>query len=127
LYVIFLYFVKVSSGPTPESVVGGAAAGMYGFLRMSVFLPGKEVVKLSKTPSAFLAIFAIFQLPLLRTMWHLHKDIFALANMMFAFSMLAGLLQSLVFAAVAVTADKMIGSLLYLSLTAYSAVKRLRN
>jgi hypothetical protein len=106
---------------------------MYGILGTSLFYLGRRLLKLSIIQSSFLAIFAIFQVPLLRTTWDLHKDIFALTNMMFALSMLAGrtrewksLVQALVFVILAVAADRMIGSLLCLSLAAYAVMTRRR-
>ena len=78
-------------------------------------------------------MFAVFQVAILRTMWDLHKDIFALTTMMFALSLLARkdatwktFALSIAFASLTVAADRMIGILFCISLTAYAIMTRRR-
>jgi hypothetical protein len=134
LYVIFLYFISTTTGLPAHSVVAGMAIVMAGIFGMSLFYLGRNLLKLGISHSAFLAIFAIFQVPVLRTMWDLHKDIFALTTMMFAFSLLGrkdagwkALAQTMALATLTVAADRMIGALFCLSLAVYAVMTRRRD
>jgi hypothetical protein len=134
LYVTFLYFISITTGLPAHSVVVGVAIVMAGVFGMSLFYIGRALLKLGISQSVFLAIFAIFQVAILRTTWDLHRDIFALATMMFAFSLLgrkdAGwkvLAQTLVLATLTVAADRMIGALFCVSLAAYATMTRRRD
>ena len=134
LYVIFLYFVRITTGLPAHSIVAGVAIVMGGIFGMSLFYLGRNLLKLGISQSAFLAIFAFFQVPVLRTMWDLHKDIFALTAMMFAFSLLGrkyagwkALAQTLALATLTVAADRMIGALFCLSLAVYAVMTRRRD
>jgi len=134
LYVIFLYFVSITTGLPAHSVVVGVAIVMAGIFGMSLFCIGRTLLKLGITQSAFLAIFAIFQVAILRTMWDLHKDIFALTTMMFALSLLARkdatwktFAQTMALATLTVAADRMIGILFCVSLAAYAIMTRRRD
>ena len=134
LYVIFLYLVSIATGLPAHSVVVGVAIVMAGVFGMSLFYIGRALLKLGISQSLFLAIFAIFQVAILRTTWDLHRDIFALATMMFAFSLLgrkdAGwkvLAQTLALSTLTVAADRMIGALFCVSLAAYATMTRRRD
>jgi hypothetical protein len=131
LYVMFLYFVSIITGLPAHSVVVGVAILMAGIFGMSLFCIGRTLLKLGITQSAFLSIFAIFQVAMLRTMWDLHKDIFALTTMMFALCLLARkdatwktLAQTMALATLTVAADRMIGILFCISLAAYAIMTR---
>jgi hypothetical protein len=134
LYVFFLYFVSITTGLPAHSVVVGVAVVMAGIFGISLFCIGRTLLKLGITQSAFLAIFAIFQIAVLRTMWDLHKDIFSLTTMMFALSLLARkdgtwktVAQTMALATLTVAADRMIGILFCLSLAAYAIMTRRRD
>jgi hypothetical protein len=133
LYVIFLYFVRVITGLPAHSVVVGVAILMAGIFGMSLFFIGRNLLKLGIAQSAFLAIFAIFQVAILRTMWDLHKDIFSLTTMMFALSLLARkettlktFAETIALATLTVAADRMIGILFCVSVAAYAIMTRRR-
>jgi hypothetical protein len=133
-YVIFLYFVSIATGLPAHSVVVGVGIAMTGVFGMSLFYIGRALLKLGISESVFLAIFALFQVAILRTTWDLHRDIFALATMMFAFSVIgrkgAGwkvLAQMLALATLTVAADRMIGALFCVSLAAYAIMTRRRD
>jgi hypothetical protein len=107
---------------------------MAGIFGMSLFYIGRILLKLGITQSAFLAIFAIFQVAILRTMWDLHKDIFSLTTMMFALCLLArkdatwkSFAQTLALATLTVATDRMIGILFCVSLGAYAIITRRRD
>jgi hypothetical protein len=134
LYVTFLYLVSITIGLPAHSVVVAVAIVMTGIFGMSLFYVGRTLLKLGISQSAFIAIFAIFQLAVLRTTWDLHRDIFALTTMMFVFSLLgrkdAGwmpLALILVLATLTVAADRMVGALFSVSVAIYAIVTRRRD
>jgi hypothetical protein len=134
LYVMFLYLVSVITELPAHSVVVGVAIVMAGIFGISLFCIGRTLLKFGISQSVFIAILAIFQVAILRTMWDLHKDIFSLTTMMFAFSLLTkkdetwktvALIMAL--AALTVAADRMIGILFCLSVAVYAIMTRRRD
>jgi hypothetical protein len=133
LYVILLYFVSIITGLPTQPVVVGVAVLMAGIFGMSLFLIARHLLKLGITQSAFLAIFAIFQVAILRTMWDLHKDIFSLTTMLFALSLLARkettwkiFAGTIALATLTVAADRMIGILFCVTVSANAIMTRRR-
>jgi hypothetical protein len=134
LYVTFLYLVSITTGLPAYSVVVGVVIVMTGIFGISLFYLGRTLLKLGISHSAFIAIFAILQLAVLRTTWDLHRDIFALTIMMFIFSLLsrknAGwkpLALILVLTTLTVAADRMVGALFSVSAAVYAIVTRRRD
>jgi hypothetical protein len=134
LYVTFLYLVSITTGLPAYSVVIGVVIIMTGIFGISLFYLGRTLLKLGISHSAFIAIFAILQLAVLRTTWDLHRDIFALTIMMFVFSLLsrknAGwkpLALILVLTILTVAADRMVGALFSVSAAVYAIVTRRRD
>lgn len=133
LYVSFLYLISITTGLSAHSVVVAVAIVMTGIFGMSLFYLGRTLLKLRISQSAFVAIFAILQLAVLRTTWDFHRDIFALTIMMFVFSLLSrknagwkSLAIILVLATLTVAADRMVGALFSVSLVVYAIVTRRR-
>jgi hypothetical protein len=127
LYVTFLYLISITTGLPAYSVVVAVIIVMTG-----IYL-GRNLLKLGISHSAYIAIFAIVQLAVLRTTWDFHRDIFALTIMMFVFSLLvrknAGwkpLALILVLTTLTVAADRMVGALFSVSLVVYAIVTRRR-
>ena len=84
--------------------------------------------------SVFLATFTVFQMAVLRTFWDLHRDVLALTATLFIFCLLsrknAGWKVpsiTLALTALTVSADRMIGALLCVSLAAYLIITRRRD
>jgi hypothetical protein len=134
LYVTFLYLLSITTGLPAYSVVVAVIIVMTGIFGISLFYLGRTLLKLGISHSAFIAIFAILQLAVLRTTWDLHRDIFALTIMMFVFSLLsrkdAGwkpLALILVLTTLTVAADRMVGALFSVSVAAYAIVTRRRD
>lgn len=134
LYVTFLYLVSITTGLPAYSVVVGVVIVMTGIFGISLFYLGRTLLKLGISHSAFIAIFAILQLAVLRTTWDLHRDIFALTIMMFVFSLLsrknAGwkpLALILILTTLTVAADRMVGALFIVSAAVYAIVTRRRD
>jgi hypothetical protein len=134
LYVTFLYLLSITTGLPAYSVVVAVVIVMTGIFGISLFYLGRTVLKLGISHSAFIAIFAILQLAVLRTTWDLHRDIFALSIMIFVFSLLsrknAGgkpLALILVLTILTVAADRMVGALFSVSVAVYAIVTRRRD
>lgn len=133
-YVTFLYLVSITTGLPAHPVVVAVIIGMTGIFGISLFYLGRTLLKLGISHSAYIAIFAIVQLAVLRTTWDFHRDIFALTMMMFVFSLFsrknAGwkpLALILVLATLIVAADRMVGALFSVSLVVYAIVTRRRD
>ena len=134
LYVTFLYLVSITTGLPAYSVIVAVIIAMTGIFGVSIFYLGRTLLKLGISHSAFIAIFAILQLAVLRTTWDFHRDIFALTTMMFVFSLLsrnnAGwkpLALILGLTALTVAADRMVGALFSVSVAVYAIVTRRRD
>lgn len=134
LYVLLLHSVHVATGLSAHSVVVAVAVAMFGIFGTSLYYVGRSLLRLGIGQSVFLAVFVIFQMAILRTAWDLHRDVFALAAMMFAFSLLGrkdagwkGIAAILALASLTVSADRMIGALFCLSLIAYAVITRRRD
>lgn len=133
LYVTFLYLISITTGLPAYSVVVTVIIVMTGIFGISLFYFGRSLLKLGISHSAFIAIFTIVQLAVLRTTWDFHRDIFALTIMMFVFSLLsrknAGwkpLALILLLTTLTVAADRMVGALFSVSLVVYAIVTRRR-
>lgn len=133
LYVTFLYLISITTGLSAYSVVVAVIIVMTGIFGISLFYLGRNLLKLGISHSAYIAIFAIVQLAVLRTTWDFHRDIFALTSMMFVLSLLIrknagwkyiGII--LVLATLTVAADRMVGVLFSVSLVVYAIVTRRR-
>jgi hypothetical protein len=133
LYVTFLYLISITTGLPAYSVVVAVIIVMTGIFGISLFYLGRNLLRLGISHSAYIAIFAIVQLAVLRTTWDFHRDIFTLTMMMFVFSLLirknAGwksLAIILVLTTLTVAADRMVGALFSVSLVVYAIVTRRR-
>ncbi len=107
---------------------------MTGIFGISLFYLGRTLLKLGINHSAYIAIFAIVQLAVLRTTWDFHRDIFALTIMMFVFSLLSrknagwkSLAIILVLTTLTVAADRMVGALFSVSVAVYAIMTRRRD
>jgi hypothetical protein len=134
LYVTFLYLVSITTGLPAYSVIVAVIIAMTGIFGVSIFYLGRTLLKLGISHSAFIAIFAILQLAVLRTTWDFHRDIFALTTMMFVFSLLSrnnagwkSLALILGLTALTVAADRMVGALFSVSVAVYAIVTRRRD
>ncbi len=131
LYVTFLYFLSTPVGLSAHAVVTSVAVALAGIFGVSLFYIGRTLLNLQIIQSIFLATFVVFQMAVLRTFWDLHRDVMALAAMLFVFSLLGRnatgwkvLSITLALTAITVAADRMIGALLCVSLAAYLIMTR---
>jgi hypothetical protein len=133
LYVMILHFFQTATELQPQILVGMSALILYGVFSASLFIMSRRLFGLGEYYSLFLTLFIIFQLPVLRTSWDLHKDILSLALFMISISFIFpirsklgwySLIGSTVAASLAVSLDKMIGTLLVGSFLIYGLVVR---
>jgi hypothetical protein len=131
LYVTFLYLISIISGLSAHSVVIAVIIIMTGIFGISLFYLGRILLKLGTSQSAFISIFAVFQLAILRTTWDLHRDIFALTIMIFVFALLSrkytgwkSLALILILTTLTVATDRMVGALFSVSVGVYAIVTR---
>jgi hypothetical protein len=133
LYVLILHFIQTATDLQPQILVGMSGLILYGVFSVSLFIMSRRLFGLGEYYSLFLTLFIIFQLPVLRTSWDLHKDILSLALFMISISLILplrpklgwySLIGSTVTASVAVSLDKMIGALLVTSFLIYGLVVR---
>lgn len=131
LYLTFLYSLSTPIGLSPPAVVTSVGVAMAGIFGVSLFFIGRTLLNLQIIQSIFLATFTVLQMAVLRTFWDLHRDVMALAAMLFIFCLLGRndtgwkvLPITLVLTAIAVAADRMIGALLCVSLAAYFIITR---
>src|SRR4030095_160535 len=117
LYVMILHFFQTATELQPQILVGMSALILYGLFSASMFIMSRRLFGLGEYYSLFLTLFVIFQLPVLRTSWDLHKDILSLALFMISISLIFplrsklgwySLIGSTVAASLAVSLDKMI-------------------
>ncbi|MGI8834022.1 MAG: hypothetical protein ACR2IS_15475, partial [Nitrososphaeraceae archaeon] len=129
LYVLILHSFQLATDLEPQAVVIASAIILYGIFSISVFSISRKLLGLSELYSLYLTLFVIFQLPVLRTAWDLHKDIFSLALLLIALSLLYpvrakigrySIITSYIAASIAVSLDKMVGALFVASLMTYA-------
>jgi hypothetical protein len=133
LYVLILHFFQAATDLQPQILVSISGLILYGFFSVSLFIMSRRLFGLGEFYSMYLTLFVIFQLPVLRTAWDLHKDILSLTLFMIAISLIFplrpkigwySLIGTSFVASVAVSLDKMIGALLVGSLLIYGFVER---
>jgi hypothetical protein len=133
LYVLILHFFQAATDLQPQILVSMSGLILYGFFSVSLFIMSRRLFGLGEFYSLYLTLFVIFQLPVLRTAWDLHKDIFSLSLLLISISLIFplrpkigwySLIGSSVAASVAVSLDKMVGALLVGSLLIYGLVVR---
>lgn len=133
LYVTLLYLVHVATALPAHLTVVSVATPAFAAFALSIFFASRSLLKLGVIQSAFVALFVVLQMAVLRTAWDLHRDIFALAAMMFAFCLIGGpdlgrkgMAALLALTGLTVAADRMIGLLFCISLIAYTLIARSR-
>ena len=133
LYVLILHFFQAATDLQPQILVSMSGLILYGFFSVSLFIMSRRLFGLGEFYSLYLTLFVIFQLPVLRTAWDLHKDILSLTLFMIAISLIFplrpkigwySLIGTSFVASVAVSLDKMIGALLVGSFLIYGFVVR---
>jgi hypothetical protein len=129
LYVVLLYSIHVALHIDPQVVVTVCAIITFGIFGVSLYTAGRRLLKLDELHCLFLAVFVMFQIPILRTEWDLHKDIFSLTTLLLTLSFATELknnirwpimLVVLILGSVTVLGDRMLGVLFIGLLTIYT-------
>ena len=135
LYVLILHSFQIATDLEPQALVIASAIILYGIFSISVFSISSKLLGLNDLYSLYLTLFVIFQLPVLRTAWDLHKDIFSLALLLIALSLIYpvrakiggySIIASSIAASIAVSLDKMVGAIFVASLMTYALAFRAR-
>src|ERR671921_417351 len=130
VYILILYSLHSSTGLSPHFLVSSAGVILYGFFSVSLFLISRKLLRFNEIYGVYLALFVILQLPVLRTSWDLQKDILALTLLLISVSLIPlrvkigtrSIIGSCVAASIAVSVDKMVGTLFVASAVAYAFV-----
>src|SRR5947209_4711681 len=136
LYVSFLHVIQIVTGLTPYSIVVIFAIIIFGVFTVSVFLIGRKLLKADIRCAFFVTVFVIFQMAVLRTTWDLHRDVFALAMMLFVFVLIYResdkketknldwkiIVLALILCVLTVSTARIVGSLFVMSLIIYSFI-----
>ncbi|HZD36737.1 MAG TPA: hypothetical protein VE130_16150 [Nitrososphaeraceae archaeon] len=122
-YTSILYVVQNITGLSAQNTVSIFAIFIFGLFGVSVFSLGKAVIRNSNRLALLISLFVILQIPVLRTAWDLHRDMFSLTMMFFAFSILIqlrgvqpnkfsspALICFLLFTVLSVISDRMVGA-----------------
>jgi hypothetical protein len=129
LYVVLLYSIRAALHLDPQVVVTVCAIMIFGIFGVSLYTAGRRLLKLDELHCLFLAVFVMFQIPILRTEWDLHKDIFSLTTLLFTLSLATELkdkirwpimLVVLILGSVTAIGDRMVGVLFIGLLTIYT-------
>jgi hypothetical protein len=135
VYTLILYSLHSATGLSPHFLVSSAGVILYGFFSVSLFLTSRKLLRFNEIYCAYLALFVILQLPVLRTSWDLQKDIFALTLLLISVSLIdpsririghLRLIGSFIAASIAVFVDKMVGVMFVSSLIAYALAVKVR-
>ncbi len=136
LYVLILHFFQLLTNLQPQILVSASASILYGLFSVSLYLTSRKLLELNQHYSMYLTLFVIFQLPVLRTAWDLHKDVFSITILLISLSLIFplrdkmswhSLISSSVLASIAVLVDKMVGILFIASLMIFSFVVRIKH
>lgn len=131
LYIALLYSLSAAVRPPASVLVTSVAVAIAGIFGLSLFYIGRTLLNLQIIQSLFLAIFVVLQMSVLRTFWDLHRDVLALAAMLFVCALLSRreegwkvLSISLTLTVITVTVDRMIGALFCASIATYLIITR---
>jgi hypothetical protein len=122
-YTYVLHLLQNLTGLSVQTTVSTFATLVFGFFAVSVFSLGKAIIKNSSLSAVLVSLFVIVQIPVLRTAWDLHRDMFSLTMMFFAISILIQLrnihphrfpsltiVSCLSFTVLSVISDRMVGA-----------------
>lgn len=122
-YTYVLHLVQNLTGLSAQNTVSMIAALIFGLFAVSIFSLGKALIRNSNHLPLLISLFVILQIPVLRTTWDLHRDMFSLTMMFFAVSIIIKLrnsypnrfldlafLSSLSFTVLSVISDRMVGA-----------------
>lgn len=140
-YMYILHFIQSLTGLSPGETVSSFSIVVYGIFALSIFSLGKVNLKNSNVLPVLISLFVIVQIPVLRTAWDLHRDIFSFTMMFFAISFLIKirnnsfevkryylicLTSCITFAILSVVSDRMVGTWLVSVFCIYSLISRER-
>jgi hypothetical protein len=124
-YTYVLHLVQNLTGLTVQTTVSTFAAFIFGLFAVSILALAKAILKKNNNNNLYallISLFVIVQIPVLRTTWDLHRDMFSLTMMFFAISILIrlrntdpikfpslALVSCISFSVLSVVSDRMVG------------------
>ena len=90
-YTYVLHLVQNLTGLTVQTTVSTFAVFIFGLFAVSILALAKAIIKKNNNDNLYAVLFSLFvivQIPVLRTTWDLHRDMFSLTMMFFAISIL---------------------------------------
>ena len=88
-YTYLLHLIQNITGLSVQTTVSTVAALIFGLFAVSILSLGKAIIRKNNSYyAAVISLFVILQIPVLRTTWDLHRDMFSLTMMFFAISIL---------------------------------------
>lgn len=123
-YTYLLHLIQNITGLSVQTTVSTVAALIFGLFAVSILSLGKAIIRKNNSYyAAVISLFVILQIPVLRTTWDLHRDMFSLTMMFFAISILIrirnnyptkfpsfALVSCLSFTVLSVISDRMVGA-----------------
>jgi hypothetical protein len=139
IYMQILHFIQNLTGLSAQATVSTFATFVFGLFAVSILSMGKAINRNNSTFAVLLSLFVIVQIPILRTTWDLHRDMFSLTMMFLAISILIQLRKNnpdkypflvilccLSMTALSVISDRMVGSWLIVVYSVYFVLCRER-
>ena len=124
-YTYVLHLVQNLTGLTVQTTVSTFAVFIFGLFAVSILALAKAIMKKNNNDNLYAVLFSLFvivQIPVLRTTWDLHRDMFSLTMMFFAISILIrlrntkssrfpslALIFCISFSVLSVVSDRMVG------------------
>ena len=122
-YTYVLHLIQNLTGLSVQTTISTVAILIFGLFAVSILSLGKTIVRNSNFFAVLITLFVLIQIPVLRTSWDLHRDMFSLTMMFFAISMLIqlrknhpstypflSLVSCLTFTVLSVVSDRMVGA-----------------
>lgn len=122
-YTYVLHLIQNLTGLSVQTTISTVAILIFGLFAVSILSLGKAIVRNSNLFAVLITLFVLIQIPVLRTSWDLHRDMFSLTMMFFAISMLIrlrknhpstypflSLVSCLTFTVLSVVSDRMVGA-----------------
>jgi hypothetical protein len=121
-YTYVLHLVLILTGLSVQTTVSAFATFIFGLFAVSILSFGRVIIRNSNLSAVLVSLFVIVQIPVLRTTWDLHRDMFSLTMMFFAISILIhirnnhsnrffslAMVSCLLFTVLSVISDRMVG------------------
>jgi hypothetical protein len=87
-YLYILHLIQNLTGLSVQTTISTVAIVIFGLFAVSILSLAKAINRNNNIFAVLVSLFVIVQIPVLRTAWDLHRDMFSLTMMFFAISIL---------------------------------------